>query len=301
MRKFLSLLAVLVLLGSLAFSQTKTVTGRVVDKSGQPVPFATIRVKGTKVGVSADANGYFTIKANSTETLEVTATGISPISVPVGDSPEVTVTATRSSNLDEVVVTALGITRSKNQLPYSVQVVQGDQVNRQRNSNFIANLEGQVAGLQINQSNSIGGSTNVVLRGYKSVTGNNQALFVVDGVPYDNANDNDATQRAQQGGFDYGNNAADINPDDIASISVLKGAAASALYGERGFNGVILVTTKKGTSRGLGVTVNTSVTTGSIDKSTFLNYQHEYGANYGSIYQYDNGLRAVIPTFSGLM
>ncbi len=297
MRKFLSLLAVLVLLGSLAFSQTKTVTGRVVDKSGQPVPFATIRVKGTKVGVSADANGYFTIKANSTETLEVTATGISPISVPVGDSPEVTVTATRSSNLDEVVVTALGITRSKNQLPYSVQVVQGDQVNRQRNSNFIANLEGQVAGLQINQSNSIGGSTNVVLRGYKSVTGNNQALFVVDGVPYDNANDNDATQRAQQGGFDYGNNAADINPDDIASISVLKGAAASALYGERGFNGVILVTTKKGTSRGLGVTVNTSVTTGSIDKSTFLNYQHQYGANYGSIYQYDNGVPGGNPNF----
>jgi TonB-linked SusC/RagA family outer membrane protein len=132
----------------------------------------------------------------------------------------------------------------------------------------------------------MGGSTNVVLRGYKSLVNDNQALFVIDGVPFDNSNNNTSDQRTGRGGFDYGSASADVNPDDIASISVLKGPAATALYGERGFNGVILITTKKGRKGGLGVTVNAGVTTGSIDKSTFAKYQHEYGANYGSAIGY---------------
>ncbi len=133
----------------------------------------------------------------------------------------------------------------------------------------------------------MGGSANVIIRGYSSLTGNNQALFVIDGVPVDNTNTNTAAQRAGQGGYDYGNSATDINPDDIATINVLKGGAATALYGSRAANGVIVITTKKGTdrgSKGIGVTVSSSVTFNKFDKETMAEYQHEYGAGYGAFY-----------------
>ena len=122
----------------------------------------------------------------------------------------------------------------------------------------------------------MGGSTNIVIRGSKSLTGNNQALFVIDGVPVDNSNTNNSGQVREEAGYDYGNAAADINPNDIESIDVLKGAAASALYGARAANGVIMITTKKGAAqggKGLGVTVNSNVTVGMVDKSTFPTYQ----------------------------
>ncbi len=137
--------------------------------------------------------------------------------------------------------------------------------------------------MEIRRNNSIGGSTNVVLRGNKSLSGNNQALFVVDGVPIDNSNTNSADQRSGRLGYDYGNAAADINPDDVESLNVLKGAAATALYGSRAANGVIMITTKKG-RRGLGVTVNSGVTIGKVDKSTFAKYQKGYGGGYGAYY-----------------
>ena len=129
----------------------------------------------------------------------------------------------------------------------------------------------------------MGGSTNIVLRGAKSLTGSNQALFVVDGVPIDNTNNNTADQTNGRGGYDYGNAAADINPDDIESVTILKGANASALYGSRGANGVILINTKKG-RKGFNVTVNSGVTFNSIDKSTFPKYQKKYGEGYGKYY-----------------
>ena len=290
MRKFLSLLAVLVLFDVSAFAQTKVVTGRVTDQNGQAVPFATIQIKEGKQGVSADADGNFAIRANPSETLIISGTGITTQEVPVGTASFIPVAVTRTSaNMTEVVVTALGIRRNKNQLPYSVQQIGGDEVSKQRSSNFVTNLEGKIAGLEINQSNSIGGSTNVILRGYKSILYDNQALFVVDGVPVDNSNTNSSLEKIGGGGYDYGNAAADINPDNIESISVLKGSAASALYGQRGFNGVILITTKKGRSGGLGVTINAGVTTGSIDKSTFPKYQREYGAGYGKYYPSPDG------------
>jgi len=147
--------------------------------------------------------------------------------------------------MQEVVVTALGIRRTRNQLPYAAQQISGDEVSKERTSNFIQNLSGKISGLEVRQTNTLGGSTNVLVRGVKSFVGNNQALFVVDGVPYNNDNTNSADQVTGRGGYDYGNAAADINPDDIESVTVLKGAAASALYGSRGNNGVILITTKK--------------------------------------------------------
>ena len=129
----------------------------------------------------------------------------------------------------------------------------------------------------------MGGSTNIVLRGAKSLTGTNQALFVIDGVPVDNTNNNTTDQTTGRGGFDYGNAASDINPDNIESITILKGANATALYGSRGFNGVILITTKKG-KKGFNVTVNSGVTYNEIDKATFPKYQKKYGQGYGQYY-----------------
>src|SRR5690606_23837991 len=137
---------------------------------------------------------------------------------------------------------------------------------------FATSLSGKVAGLQITNSNSLGGSSNIILRGFKSITGDNQALLVIDGVPVNNANVNTSRQRNGFEGFDYGNAGADINPDDIESVNVLKGAAATALYGSRAANGVIVITTKKG-RRGLGITVNVGGSTGFMDKSTWPKFQ----------------------------
>ncbi len=284
MRRILTLLTVLMLGILIANAQTtRTIAGRVIDSTGAPIAGAAVAIKGTKTGVIAGNEGRFSLSVKNGDVLRITAVNYTPFEVPVTEqNTDLEITLSPSTNqIAEVVVTALGIRRSKNELPYAVQKVNGEDVSRQRSSNFVTNLEGKVAGLTINQSNTLGGSTNVVLRGYKSITGDNQPLYVVDGVPFNNANTNSTDQRTGRGGFDYGNAVSDINPDDIESISVLKGAAASALYGERGFNGVIMITTKKG-RKGLGVTINAGVNTGSIDKSTFTKYQHEYGANYGS-------------------
>jgi TonB-linked SusC/RagA family outer membrane protein len=283
MRKLLPLFAVLMLCASFTFAQTRTITGQVRDAKGEPVPFASVKIKGAQGGVAADASGAFKIDAFSGATLVISAAGFTDTEVTVGSSPTLDVSLQSQGNLNEVVVTALGIRRSRNTVPYAAQQVAGDEVSKNRSSNFLNNLSGKVSGLEIRQTNTLGGSTNVVLRGTKSFVGNNQALFVVDGVPYNNENVNSANQTTGRGGYDYGNAAADINPDDIESITVLKGAAASALYGSRGNNGVILITTKKGV-RGLGITVNSGISVGFIDKSTFAKYQKSYGGGYGQYY-----------------
>jgi TonB-linked SusC/RagA family outer membrane protein len=287
MRKFLSLLSVLVLCSALTYAQTKTITGRVVDAQGQPVPFATVRVKDSKTGVSADADGKFEIKASPTTTLVITGAGIQAKEVLAGSDNNLVVQVSRQSTLDEVVVTALGVRRSRNTLPYAAQQISGDDVNKTVTTNVVDNLSGKVAGLEITSSNAMGGSANVILRGMRSLTQSNQALFVVDGVPYDNTsvttynNANSKIPAGTNGGYDFGSAIEDLNPDDIASISVLPGAAASALYGSRGSNGVILITTKKGSARkGVGVTASFGVSAGSFDPSTLPSYQLMYGEGY---------------------
>jgi TonB-linked SusC/RagA family outer membrane protein len=278
MRKTFSFLAALLLCSMLTIAQQKTITGRVVDPQGQPVSFATVKIKGAKGGVSADADGNFSIKVSPSQTLIITGTGIAAKEVPVGQDAVLNIQVARSnSNLDEVVVTALGVKRSRNSLPYAAQQISGDEVNKTVTTNFVDNLSGKVAGLQITASNTMGGSTNAILRGMKSLTQSNQALFVVDGVPYDNSNQSTPN-------FDLGNTASDINPDDIESVSVLKGAAASALYGSRASNGVILITTKKGLKhKGVGVGLTFGASVGSLDPSTLPKYQTQYGEGYGSI------------------
>ena len=284
MRKHLFLCSFLLLFSILSKAQAITVTGRVTDEGGTSIPFATISEIGTTNSVMADTAGAFSINVRQGASLGATATGFQGQTLQVtGTTISFTLRAGQG-NLQEVVVTAMGIRRSRNQVPYAAQQISGEEVSRNRSSNFVQNLSGRVSGLELRQANTLGGSTNIVVRGFKSLFGNNQALFVVDGVPFDNSNINSGNQRTGRGGYDYGNTGADYNPDDIESITVLKGAAATALYGSRAANGVVLITTKKG-ARGLGITFNSGIGVGSIDKSTFVQYQKEYGAGYGAYYE----------------
>ena len=288
MKRFLlGLVTLSVLLCSYAASgQTRDVTGTVKDENGEPLPGVSVVVKGTSNGTVTDVDGKYTLPVPQTgAVLTFSFIGLESQELPVNDRTVVDVQMLADvQQLSEVVVTAQGIERTKNELPYAAQKVQGEDLSRTRDPNFLNSLSGKVSGVQIQRNNAMGGSTNVVIRGFKSLTGSNQALFVVDGVPIDNSNTNSSTQAQGGGGYDYGNYGADINPDDIESVNVLKGAAATALYGSRAANGVVMITTKRGTKKGIGVTLNTGMSVGTLDKSTFPNYQNRYGAGYGAYY-----------------
>ena len=283
------LLLLLLFVGLLrhAQAQDRTVSGKVTDRTtSQGLPGVTVLAKGTTVGTTSNADGGFSLSVPATaKTLVFSFIGFASQEVVIGASNVIDIAlVTDVKQLNEVVVTALNQERTRNSLAFSATQIEGSDVTVARNPNAVNSLSGKVAGLAITQSNTLGGSSNVVIRGTKSIGRNNQALFVVDGVPISNDNTNSANQATGRGGYDYGNAASDINPDDIATTTVLKGAAATALYGERAANGVILITTKKGRKGRLGVTVNTGVTVGRIDKSTFIQYQHEYGQGYGKFY-----------------
>ncbi|MFT2007281.1 SusC/RagA family TonB-linked outer membrane protein [Pontibacter sp. 13R65] len=295
MKRILCLCLVLVaVLLQEAMAQSRTVTGTVTDQATNVgLPGVNVLVKGTTIGTATDINGNYslTVPAEAT-TLVFRAIGYTAVERSLGVATTIDVSlSVDATTLGEVVVTALGIERNRNELAYSAQQVSGEQVTRVRSSDFVSTLSGKVAGLDIRSNNTMGGSTNVVIRGYSSITGNNQALFVIDGVPVSNANTNTNAKIAQQNpqygnqqsggiGTDFGNAAADINPDNIESINVLKGSAATALYGSRAANGVIMITTKKGAKNSLNININSGVTWSRIDKSTFARYQKEYGAGY---------------------
>lgn len=283
MRKtLLTLLGFIMLLSAHAFAQDQTVTGKVKADDGSDLPGVNIALKGTTKGTTSSSDGSYSISTPQGSVLVFSFIGFQSQEVQVGSQTVINVTLKNDvSQLQEVVVTALGQERKRNELVYAAQQVNSDQITQTRQTNVANALAGKVAGLDIRSANTMGGSTNVVIRGYKSITGNNQALFVIDGVPVTNATNNTQQQQSGQAGVDYGNAAADINPDNIASVSVLKGAAATALYGSRAANGVIMITTKKGRKNSFDVTLNSGVTWGKIDKTTFPTYQKEYGAGYG--------------------
>ncbi len=271
-------------------AQSHLLHGTVTDSAGNAIAYASVHSKSSGKGVAADASGNFTLEVSKGDVIIISATGFRNKEITVNDDLFINVSLQNDgNNLQQVVVTALGIRRSRNSLPYATQQITSTELNRTQTTNFVNNLSGKVAGLQISSSNSLGGATNVILRGYKSLTQSNQALFVVDGVPYDNTTQN-------ENGYDLGNAASDINPDDIESVTVLKGAAASALYGSRASNGVIIINTKKGGNNngGLGVTVNENIAVGSVDKSTLPTYQTQYGQGYGS-----SGYNSAYPDQSG--
>lgn len=293
MRKSTIMLVFLLLAGvNFAFAQSRTVTGKVTSsEDGLGMPGVTVVVKGTHIGTATDIDGVYTISVlPEHKALVFSFVGMTTKEVALGDQKSINVVLDPDVfQIDEVVVTALGISREKKSLGYATQEISGSELNNVKGDNFINSLSGRSAGVSVKANGNMGGSTNVIIRGSSSLTQNNQALFVVDGVPINNDNTNNAGQLSGRNGYDYGNAASDINPNDIESMNVLKGAAATALYGARAANGVIIITTKKGThkpgaKKGIGVAINSNVTTGFLDKSTFPKYQQEYGAGYGQFY-----------------
>jgi TonB-linked SusC/RagA family outer membrane protein len=289
MKNKLSLWSVLAFMLAVNFAIAQSVSGVVSDAgSGEPLPGVAVSEKGSNNATLTDFDGKFTINVGEGATLVFSSMGMETKEVAAtSDFLQVSLNGT-SQNLDEVVVTALGISREKKSLGYATQEVDGAEVTKVKDANFVNSLSGKVAGVAIKSSGTLGGSANVVIRGYKSLTGNNQALFVVDGVPISNATGNSSNVARGRGGYDYGNAAMDINPEDIENISVLKGAAATAIYGSRAANGVVMITTKSGKATGakktLGVTVNTGINVGSVNPDTWVRHQHSYGSGYGPFY-----------------
>jgi len=246
----------------------KTVTGTVKDAGGEPLPAVSVMVKGTKMGTNTDAAGRFSISAPENAVLIFRYVGFKLQETAVGTSGVLNVVLLEDKNdLSEVVVTALGIQREKKSLGYAVQEVKGTTLVEAREPNLVNTLSGKVAGLQVTRSsNGPAGSSKITLRGNNSLTGDNQPLIVVDGVPLNNFTGNiNASSGVLNNDYynpatDMGNGLSDINSEDIESISVLKGPSASALYGSRAGNGVIMVTTKSGKlQKGLGITVSSTL------------------------------------------
>lgn len=258
------------------------VKGKVVDENGQPLSGASIKLKGTTLGVSADENGTFSINVpDAKSTLIVSFVGFQTKEVIVGDNSFLTVNLSPSGKLSEVVVTALGIKKEEKQLGYSISQVGGEEVSLTREPTFINALEGKVAGLVVQSPpNGPGGSSRVILRGNSSFSGSNQPLYVVDGVPINSTTRENSDDGGKvYGGSDPGDGLSSINPDDIESISVLKGASAAALYGGGAQAGVILITTKKGKkNQGLGISFNSNTV---LEKMVpYDHLQTEYGRGY---------------------
>lgn len=274
MKKIVSLLSVLVLISGLALAQTRTVSGVVRDPSGSPVPFATITQTGTNNAVKADANGVFTITVPENARLTITASGYQAQTVSAADAINVTL-AINQQQLTEVVVTALGQTRSKTKVGYATSTFNSDAITRAAPSNALDALTGKIAGANISKTGGPGSSTKVVLRGY-GVIGNNQPLYVIDGVPL-----NDSRFGADNN-VDFGNGLNDINPNDIESISILKGTAASSLYGSNAKNGAVMITTKRGRSGKLKVNYYGSVNFSQVGKLPEM--QNVFGQGWGGIF-----------------
>ncbi|MCF1715638.1 SusC/RagA family TonB-linked outer membrane protein [Flavihumibacter sp. RY-1] len=292
MRKFRSLvvLQLLMLLTLLTQAQTKVIRGKVMGANGEPIQGATVIVKGQTGGTSTDNAGVFVLTVPAGKvTLVVTSVGFQSMDVMIAENETEAVISLQKTDgeLGEVVVTALGIQRQTKSLTYATQKISGESINEVRDANFANTLSGKVAGLVVNQSASgPGGATRIVLRGNRSIQGNNNALIVVDGVAIDNSTPSGQVNN-DFGGQNGSDGAANINPDDIESINVLKGAAASALYGSRAANGVIMITTKKGKSGKLGVDVNTGV---AFDKPMILpEFQNQYSQGNGGNYSANAG------------
>ncbi|MFN3381557.1 MAG: TonB-dependent receptor plug domain-containing protein, partial [Runella zeae] len=243
------------------YAQVRTITGKVTtNEDGSGMPGVNVVIKGTQKGTSTNATGNYSIEVNgSNPVLVFSFVGYEANEVSVGSRSVVDVSLTPGAeNLNEVVVTALGIKREKRSLGYSVGEVSGKDIVNVPQENVLNALSGRVAGVTINQTSGAGSSVSVIIRGATSLSNDNQPLFVIDGVPVANSLNN-IRSMGDRNNVDYGNAISDINPDDVESISVLKGPSAAALYGSRAGNGVILITTKSGKKgKGLGVSFSTS-------------------------------------------
>jgi TonB-linked SusC/RagA family outer membrane protein len=270
LHSFVAVLLLVLLLPPALEAQERTITGTILsDDSKSPMQGVTIRVKGTKRFVQTDANGKFTIKVNPGETLQLSYVGYEAMDVKPGDGNTVAVSLKPSDNaMGEVVVTAMDIKRNPRELGYSVQKVAGAEIQETQRENFLNSLQGRVAGLTLDQTSGVAGaSSSVVLRGFNSLSLSNQPLYIVDGVVMDNSTINEtsggggglglASDRPNRNN-DYQNRIADINPNDIESITVLKGPEATALYGSQASSGAIVITTRKAKSNKLAIQYDNS-------------------------------------------
>ncbi len=290
MKKLFLLIVLSVIVSGLTLmAQTRVITGTVTSAvAGEgPIPGVTVMVKGTTVGALTDVNGKYSITVPSdATTLVFSYIGMKSREVEIGGRSVIDgILESDLIGLNEVVVTALGIAKEKKALGYSVQDVKGDQLTKAKETNVINSLQGRVSGAQITSSSgAVGASSRIVIRGVSSLSGNNQPLFVVDGIPISNTNfggtDTDGANR--------GNGAADINPDDIETLTVLKGANAAALYGSRASAGVIVVTTKKG-RKGEKLSVSLSNTTTFETPLKLPSFQDKYGQGNGGAFAYVDG------------
>lgn len=255
------------------------IRGKVTDNAGQPLIGATVKVKGTNIGASTNVDGNFSIEAEGNSTLVISYTGFETVEVAVNNRQSINVQMKSTTTaLGEVVITALGIKRERKALGYSVTEVKGEELTQAREINVANSLVGKVAGVNVNTvSGGPGASSNVIIRGVSSLSGNNQPLYVVNGIPF--VNEPQGNSGGQfTGSPDLGDGISNINPDDIASISVLKGAAASALYGYRAKYGVILITTKSGAGRGM-VEFNSNYVMEQVMNPTDWQYVYGMGTN----------------------
>ena len=281
MKSLFRLLVVFLLTTQLSFAQ-KTVTGVVSDPDGLPLPGATVLVQNTTTGVTTDFDGNFSINVSEGQSLEFSFVGYETSAIVVGSGNVINVSLSLGNQLDEVIVTSLGITREKRALGYAVSEVDNSQIESRASGDVARVLSGKASGVQVTNQGGISGSgTSVVIRGLSTFSSSNQPLFVVDGVPFQS--DTNA-----QGSFTSGNNGSsrflDLDPNNIESVNVLKGLAAATLYGSQGRNGVVLITTKSGTTAsGLNaqkneVTVNTSYFSNELAMKP--DYQMEYGNGF---------------------
>ena len=285
MKKHLFLLGVLLSCCSFGALAQASIRGTVTSPDGEPIIGANVIELGSNNGTATDLDGNYLLKVGANAILEFTYTGYVSQKFTVGTQTIINVTLTEGVALSEIIVTALGISREKKSLTYAAQTIQGGQLTQVRDANFTNTLQGKVAGLVVtNASSGVGGATRVNLRGNRSIQSSNNALFVIDGVPVDNSTPGQVGN--DFGGYNGSDGVANINPDDIESISVLKGAAASVLYGSRAANGVILITTKKGGAGAISVDVNSGA---QFDAPLTLPYlQNEYGQGNGGAF----GVRA---------
>lgn len=261
------------------------ISGKVVDENEKPLSGANVVEEGTTNGVITDAHGDFTILAADSSILRISFIGYKPQAIYVRGQQSVYVKLSENALLlDDVIVTALGLKRKESALTYSAKQVGGEELTRVKEPNMILSLAGKVAGMQVNKTSSgLGSSAKVLMRGIRSVAGNNQPLYVIDGVPVLNTSNEQAFTAiggtADAGNRDGGDGVSNLNPEDVESISVLKGSPAAALYGSQAANGVILITTKKGRSDMRKITFSTNLT---FDKAFCLpEFQNTYGESNG--------------------
>jgi TonB-linked SusC/RagA family outer membrane protein len=298
MKKTLLLFAIFTLAVSQAFGQ-RVVTGKVTDSDGKPLPFLNVSVKGTTTGTVTNDQGTYSITVPSgSEVIVFSFVGMETQEITItGNVINVTMLSSAFA-LGDVVVTALGITRDKKALGYTVQEVTGSEINKRGSSDFVSALTAKAAGLQITSSSSNAGAASfMTIRGAASLTGNNQPLFVIDGMPMSS----EASYRGGTGqsGYYTSSRSIDLNPDDIASVSVLKGGAATALYGLQASNGVIVITTKKGSlDQKMKISLHSSVGIKQLGKHIPL--QNKYGQGLNGLWQskYNGGWGPLLDTCS---